>query len=304
MLQTESRSVVQDEGYAIEKRCLRCTKFFRDSQPSMCLYHPGQWSANNNRYASLTTREWTCCRSSTYDGDGCKKERAHIEDYVFSRTMAAFPLQDVNPEPPSKLAQKKIETAKKEEKLLEEEKQAKDPKELEEEKKRREELEDEYFIHEVRHSDTLTGLSLKYKCSEALIKKLNKLMFNEQLWGKKTILIPKTPANRNLDILIAPESEVQVKSRKMSNFRSKIGMMEIDNMEARFYLDESDWDVEKAVACFLDDRSWDYEDTKRKKEQMDVEERIKQHRNQYKSASSNKGKKAATTGLLADYEQL
>jgi len=302
------RNIVQEEGASDQtftKRCLRCKKIYTDSNCA-CNFHSGKIAG------PWFSRRYECCNRFENTENPCKTSGRHLEDMTYTNSLSSFPvIVNYNAETlttntstttkttvvqPAKAEPKKapaspVVTQKPREEMTEEE--------LAEEK-----LKEEYYLHPVSTTDTLTGLSLKYRCPEALIKKVNKLTFNEQLWGKKTCLIPKISANRNLDFVVPPETEVQIKSRKLSNLKQRIGHMDADRLELCFYLEDADWNVELALNHFLDDRKWEYEQKQINQEKEESRRRIEEYRNVYKSATSNSSKKAATQSLLSDFDQL
>ena len=54
------------------------------------------------------------------------------------------------------------------------------------------EVESDRIIHHVQSTDTLAGLAVRYMCHQSDIKRMNRLMSDVALFGRKTVLIPRS----------------------------------------------------------------------------------------------------------------
>jgi hypothetical protein len=53
-------------------------------------------------------------------------------------------------------------------------------------------IENDRIVHHVQSTDTLAGLAVRYMCHQADIKRMNRLMSDVALFGRKTVLIPRS----------------------------------------------------------------------------------------------------------------
>lgn len=107
----------------------------------------------------------------------------------------------------------------------------------------------DYFAHKVTKIDTLAGLALKYKTSTGTIKRINRLP-NDLVFQRDLIFIPKSPGcTKPLDF-----SEDNLSNTgKISVFVTKTGCAD---EEGKFYLEESNWDLDEALSNWREDMSW------------------------------------------------
>jgi len=287
------------------KKCSRCKLFYNDISHEPCFYHPGTYIAftvENGRLAG-----WTCCRqlpgssqdpALSFKQLGCTQKSRHWEDRSFSAALHQFPIVATSDELIGSKGKNVIQEEEEEEvKLKEKNKNNQEDKE-----------EEDYFIHLVKGTDTLVGLSLKYKCSIGELQKINKLSFNEQLWGKKNVYIPKSEQNKNVVIREDEESEGMRKRKKVREFLGKINgkNYHVKIVEAEIYLEEAGWDVEKAVEEWKEDQKWEEENKmlspeSKEKEREREKVRKEKERKYGKSKGSKKGEgkeEESSVGLI------
>jgi LysM repeat protein len=99
--------------------------------------------------------------------------------------------------------------------------------------------------HVVMEDDTFPGLCLQYHISAVQLRRANCFSGNS-IKGFQTLRIPVSP-NQPIEIQLSSQDVLIQKFRNVSG-EGKI--------EARIYLEESDWDLEKALTAWRGDESW------------------------------------------------
>jgi len=232
----------EEHWYSL-RRCSRCKQFYTEAEnqdPSVkCYFHTGKYT-DTNRVRDGVFVGWSCCRftSADYhnlDCKGCNTSEQHAEDQAFTHTMKLFPF-DPNANRDEQLRQVINSEA---------EKVTQSPKTI-----HLEELfnDPNYFAHKVTMLDTLAGLALKYKTTRENIKRINRLP-NDMVIQREFIFIPKTPGVTTP----APSEDTLSESGRIHMFVSKTGCAK---EEARYYLEESKWNVDEALSNWREDMSW------------------------------------------------
>jgi LysM repeat protein len=93
----------------------------------------------------------------------------------------------------------------------------------------------EYIKHHVRLTDTISGLSLKYKVSAEKIKRLNKIQTDKELWTRPEI---KIPIEGTIEIEINEEDNERIRDemkRRLNNRFRRVTATRTEE-EARYYL--------------------------------------------------------------------
>ena len=85
------------------------------------------------------------------------------------------------------------------------------------------------------------------------IKQLNRLVTNEEVHTRKTIIIPKHPNQTPL-----PPKQTNV-TRKTSNIDLVVAKTGVSKEEAKYYLDDNHGVVAHAVAAIKQDEEWEKE---------------------------------------------
>lgn len=103
-----------------------------------------------------------------------------------------------------------------------------------------------YFEHVVMEEDTLPGLCLRYHVSATTLRRVNVFSGNN-IKGFKILRIPVDP---NIPVVAQTQTE-DVLIQKFRNMTMNEG-----KAEARIYLEENNWDIDKAISAWRGDESW------------------------------------------------
>jgi len=268
-----------------EYRCVRCDKFYKeDEKDEECHYHPGTYVDPRELTRGLLVG-WSCCRfvEGHKEGEGEVNERAlkrgakgctmrmgHKEDTDMTEMMrmargeagwAPFEIQVThrtntdNQYGSLHIAPRKEEEKKKE---VEEEETEEDKKLREKEReKEKEEVEKRGFVvHKVQKSDTLFSLSLRYDVTVEQIKSANMISSSSTfIQHHPTLRIPTTKLPPPLPV--KKELEEERKREAMERAFLRIVKGEVDRLEAKYYLEESDWDLTAAVNSYKESTEWE-----------------------------------------------
>jgi len=118
------------------------------------------------------------------------------------------------------------------------------------EKDSKDTLPTEPILHFIKKGESLSGLSIKYQVDKGHIRSLNR-MATDELAGYQTLWIPTCL----VDKIETPSSEAKRKERLIARFRCLTKCL--DSQEARFYLEDKDFDLEVAVSTYLEDLNWE-----------------------------------------------
>jgi len=118
---------------------------------------------------------------------------------------------------------------------------------------------DKFVRHLVDRSESLTALVIKYDTEEDLVRRYNRTMIFEHLDNLHGEYI-YIPVQKNWTIqLVAPVSAPQDdrwKRLMISKFCDHIGKA-VKSVEAEYYLDEADWNIEEAGKIWREDEAWE-----------------------------------------------
>jgi len=239
----------------LRKKCQRCHQYYTDATNGKCSYHVGEFV---EPYSVLQGAEvgWSCCRieervgpksfpisllnnqALQKTGTGCKFADSHLEDPLYTANVQHFPVDA------SALAK---EVEQKQQQLLV---PSPTPKKKGDKSDKKEADDPDYYKHIVEDGETLVGLSLKYSIHASELRRINKLSSDLQIYSKKFIYIPKTPENVHL---LAPKSTKSSDNKPLllRVFQRKTGVTSQD--EARYYMDEAEYNVDKAVKQWQED---------------------------------------------------
>lgn len=246
----DSGDTASEEYWYSIRRCAKCKAFYSEienqSPNNTCSYHPGSFT-DTNRITSGVFVGWNCCRfvNPSYtdpNSKGCKIANKHVEDRSFTEIMQLFPYDEAaNREDQLKKVLNEEESKKNQ--------VTKKPTNFSVMPELEELIQHpDYITHQVTRADTLAGLALKYKTTTSTIKRVNR-MPNDLVFQRDVIFIPKT-AGCTQPI---PSIDKMPNSSKIGFFVSRTGCAK---EEAKFYLEESDWDVDTAVKSWKEDMSW------------------------------------------------
>ncbi|KAL6056840.1 hypothetical protein QOT17_015867 [Balamuthia mandrillaris] len=247
------------EFWDSKKRCSRCRQFYTERENKdpehYCRYHPGTWSSEKG---------WSCCYrgqplasvgSTTllYDRNaaalerhcpGCIEAYKHVEDKEFTKAILSFPFQNSTS---NTRAQQ----------LLEEQQAAEQRRRDSAKKELPAKPEEDFFYHTIQDTDTLQGLSLKYHVSREALKRVNNTSSDIQLMAMKQIRVPKSE-HVKAPLPSPQQTEEQARRATFRKFKSRT---ECTDEEAKFYLQEAHYDLEKAMALWREDEDWEYKAT-------------------------------------------
>jgi hypothetical protein len=197
---------------------------------------------------------WLSEDAQKRDCIGCCREERHVEDVEYTRTISHFH-PDLNV------------LRENHKQRLEQQARARElaataaiaQKSIPVESKQVDELvvDGDYLMHTVRPTDTLAGLEVRYGVSAAQIRRSNPQMVGDVFQHIKLLRIPRVaglPAPRTP----LPMDENAQHRVMVQAFASQHGCQ---REEAKFYLEDCNWDVQKAHAAFVGDL--EFEKTKK-----------------------------------------
>ncbi|CAD8091766.1 unnamed protein product [Paramecium primaurelia] len=113
---------------------------------------------------------------------------------------------------------------------------------------------DHYFEHEIK-GETLQGLAIKYNITPESIRKFNNLTSNE-IYYLKSIIIPNQSSYDNQQKEMDQNSLHKI---FMLQYMLKNILDPSDHSEkvAKYYLEVADWDLNKAIQEYKEDREFD-----------------------------------------------
>ena len=229
-------------------RCKRCFKYFSsctEREETTCVSHPGLWEqAGFGLSFKLACGGWTCCSSRDQDSPGCLILNEHLE--CLDTTEA---LKKVGANNSSKGFDLDIaaEPSQKQDRLLDTRPQQAGPKEER----------PGYLRHMYKPGETLPGIALYYRVTVADVKLANGIMGPFLDPGYKTLWIPLPGTQAGQD-----ESNKKPElQRRLADLRSLAAKesLDLNHKEAKYYLEENDNDVLKALAAFRSDCIWEKE---------------------------------------------
>jgi len=225
---------------------------------------------------------------------GCKVTDSHLEDVEFTMSLNHFAIRPVDtidkipPRPalPQEIVEKKLgkllhptaedqflaleykPTLKQDEGEMidpknenneeeeEKEKEKEKGKEKKEKEKEEKEKENPFFIHVVTKTDTLVGLALRYGVSVDEIKRANFLTSGQLIWHRKNLRIPTHGR------VFQPQRIAVPTHREIASlFKNKTGCKDL--AEAKYYLEDCEYDMETALKHFEEDKKWENENETR-----------------------------------------
>ncbi|CAD8110574.1 unnamed protein product [Paramecium sonneborni] len=111
-----------------------------------------------------------------------------------------------------------------------------------------------YFEHQIK-GDTLQGLAIKYNLTPEAIRKFNNLTTNE-IYYLKSIIIPNQSSYDSQEKVI---DQCSFQKIFMLEYMLNTILDSKDRCEkvAKYYLEISDWDLNKAIQEYKEDQSFD-----------------------------------------------
>lgn len=271
-------------GAVAQKRCKRfgCGAFYTDATNGECVYHTQEFRP----LVSLrqgTQVGWLCCRVKEWlqvkgvdahpvineaalkrSYPGCARAPLHLEDEVYTRCMAQFPLDTAAAVDAAAAANVRPRAP------VEPEIDPSDPNA----EAKLKEFNDAnagllpYTLHKVSNIETLAGIALRYNVTVSSIQKLNRLN-GQQIHQLKFIRIPKSEAEvAAINAMLADRNSVANEAAALRSaaaqaqlriklFRKRTGVH--SNEEAKYYLHECQDDVDQAIEMYKEDLRWEEE---------------------------------------------
>jgi len=233
------------------KRCLTCSQYFteKDSAERVCLYHHGTFKTVLTLHSyGASQGKWSCCGKQDRQSAGCTTG-LHIEDKKTTQLLNHFNVgQDSDETQPTNNSLNQGSNPSDNASNVTEAPE----KELDGFVRVDGKL---YFRHPVASTDTIAGLALKYNTKAIHVKQLNKLFDDKQLYSKKHVLVPwhseKLPENS--DMIFDEARKTQERDQKhviLKRFQREHGL---SKEEATYYMEETEYNYEKATKQFKDD---------------------------------------------------
>jgi len=291
--QNGSIATTSSRSHTCSKKCKKCNKFYRDAENAIvngenpCRFHPGRYrTVYHSKLAFGNIQSWSCCKNLKREILGCKVG-LHVEDVATTLALEAYDLS-VNSMEKTQLTDPYVSHSMNSSTLIDlnfEDNGTKDNSNIDcnidnnlnmdfnsmretlhKKSKDRKFLvnkdvikhgDSEYFKHQVSLTDTLSGLSLKYKVSVEEIKSANKLRKQEELYTRRELLIPYRGQSL--------EDSLSEEERKKYNQDMKIAYIKRfrratnshSDSEAKYYLKSNAWCLELAIQEHKEDSSWE-----------------------------------------------
>jgi len=121
---------------------------------------------------------------------------------------------------------------------------------LQQQKELEEKEKPKYIIHKIDYSDSLDGLALQYSVSAREIKIFNGLT-TDDIYYLKELKIPN-PDLQNLHT-VSEEVNAEEYRRQQKLHTMRMVMEKDDHKAAKFYLEDNNWDVNKAIDNYKSD---------------------------------------------------
>eukprot|EP01091_Cochliopodium_minus_P017546 TRINITY_DN6900_c1_g1_i1.p1 TRINITY_DN6900_c1_g1~~TRINITY_DN6900_c1_g1_i1.p1 ORF type:complete len:286 (+),score=80.91 TRINITY_DN6900_c1_g1_i1:53-910(+) len=242
-----------DEYMNSRRRCIRCHGYYTNATNGECKYHSGQYIEPVSAKQGVMVG-WNCCGIQDHmqmylpmpmgkmaimkeerlkkDCIGCQRADFHEEDKSYTSIMSNFPYNENskdqndnnNPSAPSL-----------------EEIQNITPKNPEDEKK----------YHFVKSGDTLAGIALRYSVSISSLKQQNNL-YSDSIFHLSKLLLPGNAK-------VISTTPLTNSGAIIKDFVSRTG---VSSEEAKYYLDETNYDLDLALEEYNEERNWENKNKK------------------------------------------
>lgn len=229
-------------------RCERCGLYFSSSNQrmeSVCASHPGEFSCSGYGLTwKVSFGKWSCCGGKDPELPGCLILNTHIQ---CQKTLDALKKIEVGSKASlsglvdSNSMDTRIESP------LSAPERAFPGKHLEAER-------EGYIRHIFQQGETLPGIALMYNVSVQDIKRSNGIISSLLDPGHKMLWIP-VPGT-------TPERRPISGASKLRALAAKQGL-EINQAEAKYYLDEESGDIEAALEALKADMEWETKNSRK-----------------------------------------
>jgi len=280
----QAKAAREAQAFAVEgakQRCTKCRSYFTAAEnvDGACVYHPGHYATPDTAgpvmMPASTLLRWSCCRSPASDAPGCRQQR-HVVDAATAAILRKFDTSAGLREGLAPVAGGGLTQASSSSDDDEDSEEYLDYARLQEQEHIRRGIKKMHAAaagadaartqesggtdgvvmvrHLVAKTDTLAGLSLRYGVKVDDIKQANNLT-SQSIFAHKFLLVPnpaRTPAPEELSNTVMPKDGK--KGIAVERFRA---VAKCDKEEASFYLEEHEFDVERALAAFRADLEWE-----------------------------------------------
>jgi len=228
--------------FIMTKKCSRCKNFYSHVTVNACTHHSSPW-IDLHTNGRGRTGVWTCCKSPSRTDPGCTTS-THIEDVQTSKLLQNFHIvavEGTRSEALELLSKEYFQSSLNSNyqqylnlgTLIDIQDLVPD--------------ENGNIKHEVKKTDTLVGVALKYDTTVAKLKQINKLFSNDELYKLKHLVVPASPTALNPD---SPKFSEAFKIRKLAELTLA------SPEECKFYLEDNFWDVHMAMESRAKDLAW------------------------------------------------
>eukprot|EP01117_Protostelium_nocturnum_P008107 TRINITY_DN2889_c0_g1_i1.p1 TRINITY_DN2889_c0_g1~~TRINITY_DN2889_c0_g1_i1.p1 ORF type:complete len:293 (+),score=130.13 TRINITY_DN2889_c0_g1_i1:120-998(+) len=230
----------------ITLKCKNCNKFYlakeKNGSGLECHFHPGYFGQIK------MLNQWSCCSNTLFDAPPCSVGE-HVECLVTSQNIRDYRQMESQYINSSPLSMDSSFSSSKQEEKEEKREIASEPKKGEE-KEKEVVASGQLIRHQVKTTDTMLGLSIKYNVKAEDIKRANKLTRDGDLITRLFVLIPNAAIE-------TPPIQTQQKLSKKQLIQKFIEKTNCPPSEASFYLEGSNFDLEEAIKDFNEDESWE-----------------------------------------------
>lgn len=203
-------------------RCKRCMKHYDESECTPCIHHPGRFQGGPTASPPHGPIGWTCCNASEERSRGCAKHATHLRCEITARALASFDASVTGGGLVAGLRQR----SKRDTSNVVSPTVAAVPFPY-----------DCTDFYEVGLGDTLASVCLRHGMRRHELMKLNKLLTSELYPGQK--------------LRVRPAREPTTEEKRATGLRRIMIGADMSLLEAEFYYDEADGDIELALQLCL-----------------------------------------------------
>ena len=203
-------------------RCKRCMKHYDESECTPCMHHPGRFQGGPTASPPHGPIGWTCCNASDERSRGCAKHATHLRCEITARALASFDA----PATEGGLVAGLRQRSKRDTSNVVSPTAAAVPLPS-----------DCTDFYEVGLGDTLASVCLRHGMRRHELMRLNKLLTSELYPGQK--------------LRVRPAREPTTEEKRAAGLRRLMIGADMSLLEAEFYYDEADGDIELALQLCL-----------------------------------------------------
>jgi len=255
MGRAEDKQRLEEAKLLTRRKCKRCHNYYTlqeiadDPAKGKCYYHPGEYVEPVSAVQG-TRVGWSCCVRGAELGlwglhlvndpaldkscKGCQEADQHEEDWEYTNNILCFPIDVEAAKQANNETQQATATPTPTEKLTKDVRK------------------DNFIVHPLNRLDTLMGLALRYDVPIDELKRVNQLT-GHNISHLFEILIPLKP-NQTPEVKKIHLTKKQEQDQLIRSFRSKTG---VDLDEAKFYMEEANFDLDAALSEYKADSQWE-----------------------------------------------